>query len=87
VDDADWLDIDGVLREWDENPPVELFARAYFQYEPPAATVEGDVKFFGDDLFADGELPRDAPSIAGAPPEIQQIFEHFKETRLKRGAR
>lgn len=84
MDETEWRDVQGMLAEWNENPPVDLFARAYFGYEARAAISEGD-KFFGDDKLPDAAKRHGAP-IETAPPEIQAVFEHFKKSKVTSGS-
>lgn len=79
MDDADWTDVQALVREWNENPPAELFLRAYFKYEPPSETPQAGDKYFGDDELA--APARTAPSLSEAPADVQAIFQHFISTR------
>ncbi|MGO9641317.1 MAG: hypothetical protein ACLP1Y_08450 [Candidatus Acidiferrales bacterium] len=81
MDESEWRDVHGLLAEWNENPPTELFARAYFGYQSPADKPQPGDKFFGDDALP--AEARGAPPLSEAPAEVQEIFKHFLSTRKK----
>lgn len=86
MEGAAWADVMQLFREWHDNPPIDLLAQWHWGYEPKPLPGAPTDKFFGDDALPPEQKERQAPSIVTAPPEIQQILEHFMTTRGTNGA-